>query len=125
MLVHLHLQGCIPALVANSERALPSLHSQPLLVTMSCDLLPCKWVQHICSCCPDGLANDCLSHLQGALQLASRVQAHACRQGAALSGQVMTACNGLMHGFLMMGSHSLNAMIIDPSAIVPAQVRLQ
>ena len=36
----------------------------------------------------------------------------------------MTACNGLMHGFLMMGNHSLNAMIIDPSAIVPAQVGL-
>ena len=81
-------------------------------------------MQHLCSCCPDVLAQDCLTHLREALQLACRVQAHACQQGAALSGQVMTACNGLMHGFLMMGNHSLNAMIIDPSAIVPAQVRL-
>ena len=91
---------------------------------MTCDRLPCNEVQHLCSCCSNGMVQDCLTRLCGALQLACHVQAHACRQGAALSGQVMTACNGLMHGFLMMGNHSLNAMIIDPSAIVPAQVRL-
>ena len=114
-------QHWLPTVQGPCCLCIPSHCLSPSLVT-SCLQSGC---QRVCSCCPNGMANDCLTPPQGALQLASRVQAHACRQGAALSGQVMTACNGLMHGFLMMGNHSLNAMIIDPSAIVPVQVRLQ